>query len=237
MNRNGERRNKNQRTACSRKPDNVESVLPREFGDKKRALMRDDDLDADDREAGPAEVTRILHDIQAARLDATDLLPVVYRELRRIAAGQMQHEASEHTLQPTALVHEAYLRLMSDSVSTWDSRGHFFAAAAEAMRRILIESARRKKRIRHGGTFQRLEIQDADSVEPPRDHHDLLALDTALTLFAQTNSEKATLVKLRYFAGLTEQQAAETLGISRATAARWWAFSRAWLLDQMRRSD
>ena len=182
----------------------------------------------------PGEVTQILDDIGAGRVAADVLLPLVYRELRGLAAARMANEAAGQTLQPTALVHEAYLRLTGGSTRQWDSRGHFFAAAAEAMRRILVENARRKGRQRHGGGRDRVALQDDAAADPPVDHHDLLALDEALLAFADEAPEKAKLVKLRYFAGLSEDQAADLLGISRATAARWWAFSRAWLLDRMR---
>lgn len=179
-------------------------------------------------------VTRLLHDIDAGRAGSEELLPVVYGELRKLAAAKMKQEAAGHTLQPTALVHEAYLRLVQPGASeAWDSRGHFFAAAAEAMRRILVENARRKARIRHGGAIRRVELLEADAAFDPDDHASLLALDEALTQFADAAPEKAELVQLRYFAGLSEQDAADVLGISRATAARWWAYARAWLYDRI----
>lgn len=163
---------------------------------------------------------------------AEQLLPLVYDELRRVATQQLAHERPDQTLQATALVHEAYLRLIGGETS-WDNRRHFFAAAAEAMRRILVERARRKRRLRHGGDRRRVEIE-ADELpieEPPVD---LLALDEALEHLAAEDATKAELVKLRFFAGLSEQEAAEVLGISRATAARHWAYARAWLFDQLR---
>lgn len=163
---------------------------------------------------------------------AEQLLPLVYDELRRVATQQLARERPGQTLQATALVHEAYLRLIGGETS-WDNRRHFFAAAAEAMRRILVERARRKRRLRHGGDRRRVEIE-ADELpieEPPVD---LLALDEALEHLAAEDATKAELVKLRFFAGLSEQEAAEVLGISRATAARHWAYARAWLFERLR---
>jgi RNA polymerase sigma factor (TIGR02999 family) len=185
----------------------------------------------------PAQVTHLLHAIRQGEANAAgDLLPLVYHELRRLAGHKLAHEAPGQTLQPTALVHEAWLRLVDvDVQQRWDSRGHFFAAAAEAMRRILVESARRKQRLRHGGEFRRVDLQQADlPIEPPDSGFDLLALDAALVDFAAEAPEKAELVKLRYFAGLSEQEAADVLGVSRATAARHWAYAKAWLLDRIR---
>ena len=163
---------------------------------------------------------------------AAQLLPLVYDELRKLANARMAHEPAGHTLQPTALVHEAYLRLVGAEDRAWDSRGHFFAAAAEAMRRIVIETARRKKRLKHGGDRQRVDVELADLPTrlPPED---LLALDEALIRLEETDPVKARLVTLRYFAGMTIEQAAETLGISRVTAHRYWTFARAWLHQQM----
>jgi RNA polymerase sigma factor (TIGR02999 family) len=182
----------------------------------------------------PGEVTHLLQAIEAGQARSEDLLPVVYQELRRLAAARMQHEAPGHTLQPTALVHEAWLRLAGDDhQSRWDSRGHFFAAAAEAMRRILVENARRKGRIKHGGEARRVELLDADAAFEPDDFAGLLALDEALEEFARIAPEKAELVKLRYFAGLSEPEAAQLLNISRPTASRWWAYARAWLFDRI----
>jgi RNA polymerase sigma factor (TIGR02999 family) len=167
------------------------------------------------------EVTNILSAIEAGDPEAAaDLLPLVYEELRTLAAARMAAEKPGQTVQPTALVHEAYLRLVGDGEPRgWNSRGHFFAAAAEAMRRILVETARRKKALRRGGDRQRL---DLDLAEPavPKPSDDLLALDEALKRLAETDHQKAELIKLRYFAGLTMEQTAETLGISLATASR-----------------
>jgi RNA polymerase sigma factor (TIGR02999 family) len=180
------------------------------------------------------EVTQILNAIQEGQPQAAEeLLPVVYDELRRLAAARLAHERPGQTLQATALVHEAYLRLVGDdSHARWEHRGHFFAAAAEAMRRILVENARRKGRLRHGGELQRQELAEAAiAIAGPSD--DMLALDEALEQFERDQPRKAALVKLRYFAGLSEADAAAALGISRATAARWWAFARAWLYDRL----
>ena len=181
-----------------------------------------------------AEVTQILNAIREGQPQAAEeLLPLVYDELRRLAAVRIAHERPGQTLQATALVHEAYLRLVGDESQTqWEHRGHFFAAAAEAMRRILVENARRKRRLRHGGEYQRVELAEADVViTGPAD--DVLALDEALQQFEHDQPRKAALVKLRYFAGLSEAESAAALGISRATAARWWAFARAWLYDRL----
>lgn len=179
-----------------------------------------------------SEVTRILRSIGEGDSAATEeLLPVVYEELRRLAAQRLVHEKSGQTLQATALVHEAYLRLLGDD-SQWENRGHFFAAAAEAMRRILIERARSKGRLRRGGDRQRV---DLDRVELAMDTPDdeLLAVNEALEKLETEDPEKAQLVKLRFFAGLTSQQAAEALGISKATADRRWSFARAWLYREI----
>ncbi|QDT43129.1 RNA polymerase sigma factor [Gimesia alba] len=182
------------------------------------------------------DVTRILQAMESGDVAATDqLLPIVYAELRKLAGNKLSHEAPGQTLTATALVHEAYLRLVGDSGEErqWDHRGHFFAAAAESMRRILIENARRKKRVKHGGEHDRVDLPEIAA--PALDQSDdLLALDAALTEFAKESPEKAELVKLRYFAGLSEQEAADVLGISRATAARHWAYSRAWLFSQIK---
>lgn len=184
-------------------------------------------------EGGP--VTQLLADITAGRAQAGELLPLVYAELRRLAARRLADERPGQTLQPTALVHEAYLRLVGDAdLRSWDSRGHFFAAAAEAMRRILVENARRRQRIRHGGQRTRVDLSNADAALEPDDPVNLLALDEALAALALESPQKAQLVKLRYFAGLSEADAARILGISRATASRWWAFARAWLFDRLR---
>jgi RNA polymerase sigma factor (TIGR02999 family) len=178
-----------------------------------------------------SDVTQILSAIRQGDTFATDqLLLVVYDELRKLAAQKMAQEKPGQTLQATALVHEAYLRLVQGDVAKqWDSRGHFFAAAAEAMRRILIEQARRKKSLRRGGEFSRIELDAADLSEPSPTSQSYLALDEALTKLSDVDAEAATLVKLRFFAGLTVDEAAEALGVSSRTAKRNWAFARAWL--------
>ncbi len=175
------------------------------------------------------EVTRILTAIEQGDVRAADeLLPLVYQELRQLAAQRMKQEKPGQTLQATALVHEAYIRLVGSESQNWNSRGHFFSAAAEAMRRILIENARRKKSLKHGGGYQRVDLDDEDmAIEAPSDN--LVALDEALTKLAETAPAVAELVKLRYFAGLTVEQVAEIQGISRRTAGSHWAWARAWL--------
>ncbi len=182
------------------------------------------------------EVTRILDAIgNGDPKAAEDLLPLVYEELRRLAAHRMANEAPGQTLQPTALVHEAWLRLTGNESARWDGRAHFFGAAAEAMRRILIDNARRKKALRHGGGLQRLDIQKVEIPALAGDD-ELLAMNDALEAFAAHDSQKAELVKLRYFAGLTIGQAAELLNISEATAKRHWTYARAWLFHEMQRA-
>jgi RNA polymerase sigma factor (TIGR02999 family) len=182
-----------------------------------------------------SDVTRILSAIEHGDPHAAEqLLPLVYHELRRLAAHKLAREAPGQTLQATALVHEAYLRLVDvDQAAHWSSRGHFFAAAAEAMQRILVENARRKRRIKHGGQFERVEIELADlpTRMPPEE---LLALDEALEQLKQQDPIKAQLVTLRYFGGMTIEQAAAVLGISRVTAHRYWTYVRAWLHQQIR---
>jgi RNA polymerase sigma factor (TIGR02999 family) len=175
------------------------------------------------------EVTRILSAIEQGDGNAAaQLLPLVYDELRNLAAQRLAQETPGQTLQATALVHEAYLRLVGDHAQPWNSRGHFFAAAAEAMRRILVDNARRKHSHKRGGQRQRVGLEEAISLnESPAD--DLLALDEALTRLAREDPIKAELVKLRYFAGLSVEQTADALGISRATADRYWAYAKVWL--------
>jgi RNA polymerase sigma factor (TIGR02999 family) len=180
-----------------------------------------------------SDVTKILDAIVAGDSGAADqLLPLVYNELRRLAAGRLAREAPGQTLEPTALVHEAYIRLVGDANFVWQNRAHFFAAAAESMRRILIDRARGKKRIKRGAHAKRLNLKDVDlAYELPSD--ELLALDEALQKLEGEDPDKASLVKLRFYAGLTLQQAAEALGISRATADRYWRFARAWLYQEI----
>jgi RNA polymerase sigma factor (TIGR02999 family) len=179
------------------------------------------------------EVTRIITAIQQGDARAADeLLPLVYQELRHLAAQKMSREQPGQTLQATALVHEAYLRLVGTEDKNWDGRAHFFSAAAEAMRRILIEKARQKKRFKHGGDHKRIALDDIDfGVEAPSD--DLIVLDEAIAKLTAEDPVKAELVKLRYFAGLTVEQTAKMLKISRATADRYWAYARAWLFHEM----
>jgi len=176
------------------------------------------------------EVTRILNAIERGEAHAAEqLLPLVYDKLRRLAGAHLAKEKPGQTLDATALVHEAYLRLVGDSAANgWDGRGHFFAAAATAMRRIPVERARKKRRLIHGGGRKREEL-DPDGISAPEVDREILALDVALTRLAERDPRKARLVELRYFAGLTGDQAAEILGISPSTADREWTFARAWL--------
>ncbi len=180
------------------------------------------------------DVTRILSAIQQGDPSAAErLLPLVYDELRRLAAQKLAQEKSGQTLQATALVHEAYLRLVDvDKVQHWDSRGHFFGAAAEAMRRILVDQARRKQADKHGGGRLRVDLPDDLAAAEARSD-DLVALDEALSRLERHDADAARLVKLRYFAGLSHQEAAEALGISRGAADRLWALGRAWLFRQL----
>jgi RNA polymerase sigma factor (TIGR02999 family) len=178
-------------------------------------------------------VSRILHRVSSGEaLASEELLPLVYDELRRLAAAKMLHESTEHTLQPTALVHEAYLRLLRGAPQAWDNRRHFFAAAAEAMRRILIEHARSRGRIKRGGEAAHEPLGEI-AMNPTIDLDEIVSVHEVLGEFELLMPEKAELVKLRYFAGLDEATAAETLNISRATASRWWTFSRAWLFQKL----
>jgi RNA polymerase sigma factor (TIGR02999 family) len=180
------------------------------------------------------DVTHLLSAIaQGDPAAARQLLPLVYDELRVLAAQRLAQEKPGQTLQATALVHEAYLRLVdTEQVQTWDSRGHFFAAAAEAMRRILVENARHKQTLKRGGGRKRLDAEPAQLVAPMADES-LLALDEALSAFAARDPLKAELVKLRYFAGLTIDEAARALGISPATAKRYWTYAKAWLHQEI----
>jgi RNA polymerase sigma factor (TIGR02999 family) len=185
-----------------------------------------------------SEVTQLLGAIEHGdNASREQLLVTVYEELRRLAAHKMANEAPGHTLQPTALVHEAWLRLLKpDEQVRFQNRAHFFGAAAEAMRRILVESARRKKRLKHGGEFERVEF-DALELPLPMPDDDLLALDEALDRLASVDSSAAEVVKLCFFVGLTQEQAAKELGISLATTERRWSFARAWLFREMQRTD
>src|SRR4051812_36858927 len=189
----------------------------------------------DDRAADcSATVTRLLNEAGAGDpRAAANLLPLVYDQLRRLAKQRMRAERPDQTLQATALVHEAYLRLVDTSaVQHWDGRWHFYAAAAEAMRRILVEQARRRGRLKRGGGLKRVELDASElTVDAPPD--ELVALDEALAKLAEQYPEKAQLVKLRYFAGLTIEEAAAALGVGTSTADRHWAYARAWLYRQM----
>jgi len=184
-----------------------------------------------------SNVTEILNAIERGDAKApAELLPVVYEELRLLAAQKLSHESPGQTLQATALVHEAYIRLVGDTPYGWDGRGHFFAAAAEAMRRILVENARRKRSLKRGGRHRRADLTAAEpAAEGPSE--DLLALDEALQKLAQRDGTKAELVKLRYFAGLTLDEAARALGIARSTASEHWAYARAWLRVEITKGD
>ncbi|MHC4214364.1 MAG: sigma-70 family RNA polymerase sigma factor [Planctomycetota bacterium] len=184
-----------------------------------------------------SEVTRILGAIERGDIHAAEeLLPLVYQELRQLAAQKMSQEAPGQTLQATALVHEAYIRLVGAEEANWSGRGHFFAAAAEAMRRILIDIARRKKSLKYGGDRQRVDLDEADiAIEASSDN--LIALDEALTKLTEKTPTVAELVKLRYFAGLTLEQVAEIQGVSRRTATSHWAYARAWLHREITKGE
>jgi RNA polymerase sigma factor (TIGR02999 family) len=184
-----------------------------------------------------SEVTRILSAIEQGDPHAPEqLLPLVYDELRKLAAQRLAQERPGHTLQATALVHEAYIRLVDvEKAQPWDSRGHFFAAAAEAMRRILVERARRQASYKRGGNCERVPLPDMAG-DPDGDQVDLLALNDALTELESKHPQKAQIVKLRFFAGSSLEETAQILGISRATTQRHWAFARAWLFGRMNRT-
>ncbi len=180
-----------------------------------------------------SEVTRILTALEQGDARSTDeLLPIVYHELRRLAAHKMASEPAGHTLQPTALVHEAWLQLVDSKNQSWQNRAHFFGAAAEAMRRILIARARRKQTQRRGAGAAHLDVDELEIASPAPDDQ-LLALNDALDRFATLEPQQAELVKLRYFVGMKIPEAADVLGISEATAKRWWAYARAWLFHEM----
>ena len=182
-----------------------------------------------------SDVTRILNAIEQGDVKAADeLLPLVYEELRRLAARKLSHESPGQTLQATALVHEAYIRLIGEETQDWKSRRHFFRAAAEAMRRILIDNARRKKSLKHGGEHQKIDLDEAAFAQDNAPSVDnLLALDEALSRLSEEEKTRAEVVKLRYFAGLSVQQTADILEISPMTVKRYWAFARAWLLREI----
>lgn len=181
-----------------------------------------------------SDVTRILTDIEQGDPQAADkLLPLVYEELRKLAAHRMANEAAGQTLQPTALVHEAWLRLIGKETPKFANRAHFFAAAAEAMRRILIDNARRKRALRHGGDQQRVDLEHVD-LASANDDDQLLAVNDALDKLAALSKSEAELVKLRYFVGMTLEEAAEALAISARTADNYWAHARAWLFHELK---
>jgi RNA polymerase sigma factor (TIGR02999 family) len=184
------------------------------------------------------DLTVMLNKIERGDSQAADkLLPVVYDELRKLASAKMARESGGQTLQPTALVHEAWLRLGADEQPTWQNRAHFFASAAEAMRRILIERARRRRAQRHGGGLQRVDIDDpVNAIAAPAEaDEELLAVHEMLERLARHDARKAELVKLRYFAGLTLEESAEVLGVAVPTAKRDWAYARAWLFREISR--
>jgi RNA polymerase sigma factor (TIGR02999 family) len=188
-----------------------------------------------------SEVTRILSALEQGEPHAAEqLLPLVYKELRQLAAHKLAHETPGQTLEATALVHEAYLRLVGassqDAARQWQGRAHFFAAAAEAMRRILVEQARRKRRQKHGGGLPRVDL-DLANLASPMPEEDLLALDEAMTRFAAEDPTRARLVQLRFYVGLSNEEAAEVLGISAVTAKRYWRYARAWLHRQVGKGD
>ncbi|MEM9657269.1 MAG: sigma-70 family RNA polymerase sigma factor [Planctomycetota bacterium] len=176
------------------------------------------------------DVTKILEAIeQDDQAAASELLPLVYEELRRLAANRMLQENSDHTLQPTALVHEAFLRLVGEDAKQWDGRRHFFAAAAQAMRRILVDNARSKRRLKRGGDLQRLHLQADAEAAATTDLDDLLTLDEALGRLGEEDAQLAKLVELRYFTGFTIEETASLFGVSPRTIKRNWAYARAWL--------
>ncbi len=189
----------------------------------------------------PTQVTQILVELgDGDPHAAVKLLPLVYEELRRLARDRMQHEPAGLTLQPTALVHEAYVRLVGDGRVSWNGRGHFFGAAAEAMRRILVERARKAGRIRHGAGRQRTVLEDVQGVSPGEDDltaEDVLALDEALRKFEAEDPTRSSVAKLHCFAGLTIEQTADLLGISTATVSRHWTYTRAWLSHEMKTGE
>jgi RNA polymerase sigma factor (TIGR02999 family) len=183
-----------------------------------------------------SDATLLLNAIEQGNPTAADeLLDLVYEELRRLAASKISREAPYQTLQPTALVHEAWLRLVGSSHPAFENRAHFFSAAAEAMRRILIDRARRKLTVRHGGGYERIDVEQLDLASPDTDQ-EILAVDEVLDEFARQHPVKAEVVKLRFFAGMTHEETARVLGISEATARNYWTFARAWILNEISQS-
>lgn len=184
------------------------------------------------------DVTQILNAIEQGNSEASEqLLPLIYGELRKLAASKMERESPDHTLQATALVHEAYIRLVgSNQKQSWDNRGHFFSAAAEAMRRILIDSARHRQSDKRGGSHTRIDLNE-EELSPPQDIDELLALNDALDKLNKTDPQAAELVKLRYFAGFNNREAAEILNVSPRTATSLWTYARAWLHEELFGND
>lgn len=183
-----------------------------------------------------SDATLLLTAIEQGNPTAAEkLLDLVYEELRRLAASKISREAPYQTLQPTALVHEAWLRLMGSGQPAFENRAHFFSAAAEAMRRILIDRARRKLTVRHGGGFERIDVEQLDLASPDADQ-EILAVDEVLDEFARQHPVKAEVVKLRFFVGMTHEETARVLGISEATARNYWTFARAWILNEINQS-
>lgn len=181
-----------------------------------------------------SDITHVLQAIQRGEGQAADeLLPLVYEELRRLAAARMAHEAAGQTLQPTALVHEAWLRLVSDQERSWHNRAHFFAAAAEAMRRILIENARRKSRIKRGGGLARIDIDTVELAEITPDEK-MLLIDDAIQELQAENPERAKVVVMKFFGGLTNQEVAASMGVTERTVERHWAYAKAWIFQNIR---
>ena len=188
-------------------------------------------------EPGTGEITRLLEEMREGDPQAAEeLLSYIYPQLRKLAAAKMAHEAPGQTLQPTALAHEAWLRLGLGEGARFPSRAYFFAAVGEAMRRILVEAARRKKRLKHGGNLERVDIENVD-LAAPRPDDNLLALDAALSRLSQTDARAAELVNLCYFVGLTQEQAAKELGVSLSTVERRWAYTRAWLFREIQKGQ
>jgi RNA polymerase sigma factor (TIGR02999 family) len=187
----------------------------------------------DDDTSPVSDVTLIMDKVSRGdRTAAEELLPLVYDELRRIAAGRMSHEAAGQTLQATALVHEAWLRMVGDGARTWENRAHFFGAASEAMRRILIENARRKSRLKRGGDQQRIELDEVNLAAVTPDDK-LLLIDEALEQLKATDKEKSRIVVMKFFGGLTNQEVAQTLGVTERTVERQWAYAKAWMFRQI----
>lgn len=186
----------------------------------------------------PGDVTQLLSAIDSGDPKAAEkLLPLVYEELRRLAAHRMANEKPGHTLQPTALVHEAWLRLGGDDQQTWQNRAHFFAASGEAMRRILVDRARRRIAAKRGGGGEQVPLEELDIPSPRADDDGLLRVNEAIEKLAAVDARKAVLVKLRYFVGMSFDEAATALGIAAPTAKQWWAYAKAWLSVELRRTD